>query len=234
MQPSAPIHIPTADLDLGGNAAVVINQLDEILSDSRSAGLVRSQALHIVLVRSLGGELRGYSMGLPGPMASTLPTSAVLIASRAFTDSAGYVDVTAMSETVSHEMGHYLGLYHTSEIDRLFHDPIVDTAECTVDSCPSEYWLNLMTPGASDRRELSFGQGEIVRRHPLCIPTGNEVPKDPPGADCDLSCDAPFTCAIFADQQICAVACDPAGTPCDNGSACITDDAGKYVCDAAR
>ncbi len=36
-----------------------------------------------------------------------------------------------MGETAAHEMGHFLGLFHTSEYTGSSHDPVVDTPECS-------------------------------------------------------------------------------------------------------
>ena len=225
------ISLPTADLDLGGNPARVIGDVEEVMNVARIDGQVRSQAVHVMIVRSLGGDLRGYSMGLPGPLGSDLATSAVLVASGAFVDFEGYLDVPAMAETVAHEIGHYLGLYHTSEQDRQFHDTIADTVECNEQGCPAEFWDNLMTPGSSNRTVITAGQASVIRNHPLCIPNGQE-PIDPP-VECNLNCEIPLTCALISGQAQCLRACDPAGDPCPGGEACVADEQGKFVCNPA-
>jgi hypothetical protein len=219
------IYLPTSELDLGGNPVLVINSVGDVMDAARASGKVRSQAVHIMLVRSLGADLRGYSMGLPGPMGSDVATSVVLVSSRAFADGAGILDVAAMAETVAHELGHYLGLYHTSEGDRTFHDPIDDTVECTVTDCPAAFWDNLMTPGGTGRTVLTAGQAEIIRRHPLCFPIDAIAP-----LQCNLVCEPPTTCALMDGQEACAPACDPSGAPCPDGGACVVDQLGKYIC----
>lgn len=219
------IRLPTSNLDLGGSPVWVFEQMDEVMDSARASGSVRSQAVHIVLVRSLGLDLRGYAMGLPGPMGSDVATSAVLVASSAFVDRDGYLDVPAMTETVAHELGHYLGLYHTSEGDRQFHDPIPDTVECTDTDCPDEFWLNLMTPGTENRTVLTSGQSRVVRRHPLCVPLDGPIDPD----TCNLPCTPPTTCGRLGGQDSCLPACDPA-QGCANGGTCQADDLGKYIC----
>ena len=229
---SSSITLPTADLDLGGNPARVIAEVEDVMAAARAGGQVRSQAVHIIVVRSLGADLRGYSMGLPGPLGSDLATSAVLVSSSAFIDRDGFLDVAGMTETTAHEVGHYLGLYHTSEFDRTFHDPITDTPQCTETDCPAEFWNNLMTPGSTNRTDITPGQGAVMRNHPLCVPNGMD-PLEPPPSVCDLTCDAPFTCAIRGGEAACARACDPNGDPCPNNEACSADIQGKFVCSGA-
>lgn len=225
------VVLPTADLDLGGNPAIVISQVEDVMDAARADGRINPQSIHVLIVRSLGADLRGYSMGLPGPMGSDLATSAVLVSSRAFVDNEGFLDVYGLAETTAHELGHYLGLYHTSEFDGQFHDPIEDTPQCTDSSCPAQYWNNLMTPGSSNRTVVTPGQAEVIRNHPLCVPTDN-VPTG--GSDCsNQSCQAPYTCALIDDTAVCAFACDPNGAPCPNGGACKIDGQGKYVCSSA-
>ncbi|MBF0133455.1 MAG: hypothetical protein HQL75_12810 [Magnetococcales bacterium] len=40
------------------------------------------------------------------------------------------LDTDFMGETAAHEMGHFFGLFHTSEYDGSSHDPLADTPEC--------------------------------------------------------------------------------------------------------
>ncbi|HIJ83515.1 MAG TPA: hypothetical protein HPQ00_04835 [Magnetococcales bacterium] len=42
----------------------------------------------------------------------------------------GVVDSNFMGETAAHEMGHFLGLFHTTESTGTPHDPLQDTPEC--------------------------------------------------------------------------------------------------------
>ena len=40
--------------------------------------------------------------------------------------------------TMVHELGHFMGLFHTTELNRNFHDGLTDTPECagTAATCP--------------------------------------------------------------------------------------------------
>lgn len=78
--------------------------------------------------------------------------------------------------TMAHEMGHQLGLYHTSEGSGLAHDPIADTPECTDDSdqngkvepweCQALGAENLMFWSASTEGALTPDQLTVIHRNP--------------------------------------------------------------------
>ena len=84
-------------------------------------------------------------------------------------------------QTFAHELGHWLGLSHTSERDGTAHDPIADTPECgaahdkNLDGeldqveCEGHGGGNLMFWGGHGL-ELTSAQIEVLRRTPLARP----------------------------------------------------------------
>ena len=223
----SPITLPTTRFEVEKTS--VTRDVDDVLAQARRLDTARTDSVHVVVVRSIGGsDPAGYAMGLPGPFDADRSNAAVLVSTEAYTDGQGFLDVNGLASTVAHEVGHYLGLYHTSEASGTQHDPIPDTAQCSNANCSSEFNKNIMTAGGgSTRTKVTDGQAFVVRQHPLCTPMDFTQPP----ATCSLSCNAPTTCSIVAGNQACRPACDPDGVRCATGTGtCRHDDIGTFVC----
>ncbi len=216
--------------------AMVNDQVDDVLRQARAIkGDVaddgrgaRNDSVHVIVVDTIGGsEPSGYSMGLPGPYDADRANAAVLLSTGAYTGPDG-LDPEGLGSTLSHEIGHFMGLYHTSEASRTSHDPLPDTPQCTDDDCPPEYRKNIMSSGGGATRDtLSPGQAFVVKNHPLCIPTEFEEVE----TTCELACVEPKLCSLLNGNRACRQACDPdAEEPCPSGKTCKADDLGTYVC----
>ncbi len=236
------VDMQSADIDLGNGSATSI--VDDVLAKTITRGSARSDAIHALIVRRIGGtdhpnfDPAGYSMGLPGPYAANRGSSAVLVSTELYSE-ANSLDADGLASSLVHEIGHFLGLYHTSERNGSAHDPLSDTVECSNEfSCTDEFRRNIMTSsfwlnGASpaSRNRFSEDQGVIMRGHPLCIPMPVTV-IGPPIENCSLECQAPTTCAVINNQETCERACDPSDSAsCETGS-CESDQLGTYICTA--
>jgi hypothetical protein len=204
----------------------VTKDVDNVLAQARATGSVRADAVHVIVVRAIGGsEPAGYSMGLPGPFDVDRSNAAVLVSTDAYT-SGGFLDVDGLSSTIAHEVGHYLGLYHTSESTGTQHDPLPDTPECTGAVCTPEFDNNIMTAGGgANRMSVTDGQAFVMRQHPLCVPTVFD--QNP--TTCETPCSSPQTCSIIGGTAECREACDPDAPMCTAGT-CKPDDTGTFVC----
>jgi hypothetical protein len=155
------VAMPSDSLTLGPAALTTVQKAFEG---------ARAGAVHLLVTRALDdgeGAVSGYSLALPGPLDPTRLNAGVLVAAGAFTDG-GPIDRAAMAVTWAHEIGHHLGLYHTSERDGRQHDPISDTPECDGSGpCDDESNVMFWTGGAS-RSLLTPGQASVMRLHPLC------------------------------------------------------------------
>jgi hypothetical protein len=235
------VNMQSADINLGDNSALGI--VDDVLKKTIPLGAAREDAIHVMLVRRIGGsdnptfDPAGYSMGLPGPYAANRGTSAVLVSTELYADFDGNLDAGGLASSLAHEIGHFLGLYHTSERNGADNDPIADTPECANEfSCDDTFLRNIMTSsfwlqGAppSTRNRFTEGQGQVMRGHPLCVPMDVDI-LPPPVEECTLQCDAPNTCAVKEFRMSCEAACDPSvENSCATGS-CQPDDLGTYVC----
>jgi hypothetical protein len=121
-------------------------------------------------------DVLGMSGGIPGPL---LPFD-----NKAVTVSLGEhagsdlrftpAEARLLGETIAHEVGHYLGLFHPVEsIDLTFHDALADTPDCTtVDECEDLLGSNLMFPypvcdvsGCLGQGDVSDAQGSALNRY---------------------------------------------------------------------
>ncbi|MEZ4336192.1 MAG: hypothetical protein R3B82_06150 [Sandaracinaceae bacterium] len=90
-----------------------------------SAGANRP-SVHVFFVRFIQDAL-GIASGIPGPHAMPgTGASGVAIASDLIPDG-------QLPMVIAHEIGHFCGLFHTSELDGSVNEPLTDTAECRTD-----------------------------------------------------------------------------------------------------
>lgn len=104
----------------------------------------------VIAERILGFEdVYGMSGDIPGPLVSS-PRSAVVVSTLLAAGTDGVFSAQEerlYGETLAHEVGHYLGLFHPVEIDYAGWDAIDDTPECAEESeCLARLSGNLMFP----------------------------------------------------------------------------------------
>ncbi len=128
-----------------------------------------AQALHLVLTNDiLKGELLGLSPGYPGAVTHTRTSMSAIMA--AHYEDGQPTDATVEALTWLHEMGHFVGLQHTTEASGKEFDALSDTPRCpnrtAQTRCPDEG--NLMFTGEiPNPPRVSTGQRTVVRSSPL-------------------------------------------------------------------
>lgn len=170
-------------------------EVDELFSlDSDFAVLARmegpdSRALNVVLVESLEMSLLdedltllGLAGGIPSSPFDGTVGSSLVINVEAHRTVEGQLWDGFIGSTIAHEVGHMMGLFHTTEQDGRGFDPLEDTAECPAGSfdanddgrvdvheCQGAGADNLMFWMASldSLSRLTLGQSDVLRSHPL-------------------------------------------------------------------
>lgn len=124
---------------------------------------------HIILVVGDqypdGLDTFGVSAGLPGPLAATRSSYVTVSwmahagANLTFAD----WEVRMMGETMAHECGHYLGLFHPVETSLDGWDALGDTPQCrTYDDCERQMGDNNMYPYPICSGATCFAQGVLT------------------------------------------------------------------------
>ncbi len=190
---TAGLHVEKDGLGMGvieDRSLAIVDDLDAgydrlvraPVSQPRSEHPMIESAVNVYLVRELStehGPLLGYASGIPGFVG--FEGEGVLVATSGHRHDDGSIHVADLANTLAHEIGHFLGLSHTTEADGSNHDPIADTSECTLaDDADSDHALSLHECEQADASNLMFWlgvgtslteeQGAILRSNPLARP----------------------------------------------------------------
>lgn len=158
----------------GSLGAPGIGNLEEYeeISDQTPFG-----GVNLVVVDDIVGQgtIYGFAGDIPGPLvASGRSAVAVSVALAAGTDgvfSGG--DLQLLAETMAHETGHFIGLYHPVEGSYEKWDALDDTIECNTDvSCVDLMGRNLMFPfpvcnsqGCLTQNQITEDQASVAHRY---------------------------------------------------------------------
>lgn len=167
-------------IDSVDGASSELSRMFKLSSNLASYGCQGEDAINFFLVDEIVGGRAGYIIlgiagGIPGPSTVNGTThSGVAVTMTGFRR-----NPIQLAQTMAHEGGHYLGLFHTTEAEGTAFDPLSDTPECgngkdrnadgVVDSseCSGDGADYLMFWAAGDTAEkLSADQGFILLRNP--------------------------------------------------------------------
>ncbi len=95
----------------------------------------RADAVNIFLVDEVeGGGVLGIAAGIPGSLGIEGPHNGVLVSLGSHLSGPFFnqsLNNQLLAETIVHEAGHLLGLWHPTEDNGVEFDPLDDTAECS-------------------------------------------------------------------------------------------------------
>jgi hypothetical protein len=147
------------------------DEIEDFARDGEEGGL------QLVIGETVEGDdsLLGVSAGIPGTVEPS-PHSFVVLSWLTHAGRDGEFDeeeIRIMGETMAHELGHYVGLFHPVEGDLQGWDALDDTEHCTsTSSCERELGENLMYPyplcdsdGCGAQGELTSEQESVMQQY---------------------------------------------------------------------
>jgi hypothetical protein len=154
-----------------------------------SAWLGRPRALNVYCVQAFEPPLNpvvGLAGGIPGPVKNGTRDSGIAIRTESFFTCSDCLD--GFASLMAHEIGHYLGFYHTTEADLAHWDPILDTPEChdvALNDCPDHDYamfplIHLANTAWSASQDRIAPTAPIVRT--VAVVGRREAPAPPPHA----------------------------------------------------
>ncbi len=157
-----------------------LSRMFDLSARAGELGCNPEQALNFFLVQEIVGGRAGYIIlgiagGIPGPPGvHGTAHSGVAVTMAGFRRSP-----RQLAQTMAHEGGHYLGLFHTTEAEGTAFDPLADTPECGTENdrnrdgvvdyreCAERGRENLMFWAAGDDAEtVTADQGFVLVRNP--------------------------------------------------------------------
>ncbi len=135
------------------------------------------RSVNVVIVAEMvdGEGIYGMAGGIPGPL---VPSDRSAVVVSAITNSGPDLifnekETVLYAETMAHEVGHFLGLFHPVEVSYDAWDALPDTPECSERStCEDLLGANLMFPypvcgpvGCTLQDELTDLQGSVFHRY---------------------------------------------------------------------
>jgi hypothetical protein len=162
------------DFDSDEPAQLRSIELDDVTTNSITVFLIDS---------ALEGGLYGTAGGVPGAIAvhGTGSSGVIVVIDTHLLSDRITLNTQELAQTIGHEIGHQLGLFHTTEADGSDHDVLTDTPECplsqdfdgdgtlTAEECRSHAGDHVMfwTSASFTQRTWSSQQRDVFARSPI-------------------------------------------------------------------
>ncbi len=119
--------------------------------------------------------LYGIAAGIPGPIGvqGTAGSGVIVILATHLLDDRATLDTTELAGTIAHEVGHQLGLFHTTEADGLEFDLLADgdgVVRAVVGAARDGGHVLFWTSASFPQRTWSAQQRDLLARSPVIKP----------------------------------------------------------------
>jgi len=117
------------------------------------------QAINLFIIDDYSDEpgTLGEAGGIPGPLGILgVDGAGVIVALDGHRYLDGVLDVRTMAETMAHEVGHQVGLFHTTESDGTSTESLEDTADCPASADNGDGYFTAEECEAYDGRNFMF------------------------------------------------------------------------------
>jgi hypothetical protein len=159
--------------------------IDESIGELRAADIgAAAEEIAIFFVDNVGTPgILGLASAIPGPLGvqRSAGSGVVISVEDHFLDPEAGPDLVVMTSTVAHELGHQMGLFHTTEFSGAGFDPLPDTTQCSTSfdtnndrvlsasECEGQGASNLMfwQSSSEPQTELTPSQADVLVRSPI-------------------------------------------------------------------